>query len=50
MFLKKEKKYSSLREEFVSDLNRRFEEERKKRLEQGKDKDRKIVKKQSSFF
>jgi hypothetical protein len=50
VFLKNEKKYPSLREEFVANLNKRFEEENVKKSSQKKILDDKEIKNKSSFF
>ena len=47
MFLKSEKKYSSLREEFVANLNKRFDEERKKKMDLEKKNKGKEIKRES---
>lgn len=49
MFLKSEKKYPSLREQFVADLNKRFEEEKKNTIKK-KILDTKEIKNKTSFF
>ncbi|MFA4877141.1 MAG: hypothetical protein WC586_06975 [Methanoregula sp.] len=50
MFLKDEKKYPSLREEFVANLNKRFDEDKKKQTTKQKIIDNNGMKNHSSYF
>jgi|WetSurMetagenome_2_1015567.scaffolds.fasta_scaffold02950_6 hypothetical protein len=50
MFLKREKKFNSLREEFIANVNKRFEEDKQKRHEKRKILDNNGMKKHNSYF
>ena len=51
MFLKSERKYQTLREQFEADLNRRFEEESQKRKQANKKNlDNNKMKGKTSYF
>lgn len=50
MFLKNEKKYPSLREEFVANLNKRFDEEKKKQTKKQKIIDNNGLKNHCTYF